>query len=215
MAVAGLGCPPWFKRPWEPVDGSELKMVEGKLTGTATISIGASGPGLRRADGTEIIEKKVTFDPARAPQVTLFNRPDAAMPSSGTFWARLATSPKGGESFIVVTVAEDGTGTGALLHNKATGMGTVESSKIELKDGKLSGKVTGKIGDKATEVSLEGRLFANRMLLGEYTMTSGAWKSTERFRGGIVPEGAPALINLGPKTMAVAKPMMDAIRKKK
>jgi len=214
-----------FKRTHDDVDFSGLGMDGNSLSGTAKIIVGGRWANVRLAGGRESVEKTVSFTTAvgkdgavsawwgtnapnpkaRGPHVALFNRPDA-MPGTGTFWVRFSNSPKGGEGFAVLPIKAEGSGSGTFLYNKGLPMGTVDSSAITVKDGKVSGTLTGKIGNYDTVVTLEGRLFANRMYLGEYTMKAGENEIRDRFRAGIMPEGCPSLINNDKDMLAVVKP---------
>ena len=212
-------------RTHENVDVSGLTLEDGKLTGELAFSVNPNRSTLRLPDGKTSLElaRKVDCAVTEDGGITgadgkrqigrLLNRP-AAMPEEGTIWFRFTDIPHSRiYGFAVGTLVDGKIGETTVMYNKGLPLSTFANNTITLDADGLSGSLAGDLTVWSTtapcRIEWKGRRFGNRMILGDYTLTWGETVIKDRFRGGIVADGAPPLVNMDPAILAVTKPVIE------
>jgi hypothetical protein len=219
------------QRTHENVDVSGLTLADGKLTGDLAITLNPNRSTLRLPDGQKTIEltRKVDCTVAddgaiksadgRRQVGRLLNRPEA-MPDAGTIWFRFTDIPHSRiYGFAVAPLVDGKIDKATVMYNKGLPFSTFESNTITLDGDKLSGSMAGNMAvwgkEAPCRIEWQGRRFGNRMILGDYSLTWADMVIKDRFRGGIVADGAPPLVNLDPTILEAGKPAIDAWKAKK
>jgi hypothetical protein len=142
------------------------------------------------------------------------------MPTEGTIWFRFTDIPHSRiYGFAVGPLTDGKVGKTTVMYNKGLPLSIFENNAITFDGDKLSGSLAGDLPvwgkTEACRIEWSGRRFANRMILGDYTITWGEMVIKDRFRGGIVADGAPPLVNLDSSILEAGKPAIDAWKAKK
>jgi hypothetical protein len=128
-------------------------------------------------------------------------------------WFRFHGIPhRTGTGFAVLPAPGNKAGSGTLMWSKGLRLADLDlaAGALHLEDAGVTGTLATATGQVDYRIEITGRRFANRMFIGTYTLTAGETTMTGPFRGGIVPAGAPELVNLHPAVTAIG----DADKKK-
>ena len=219
----------YLPRTHQEIEKSSLKVTGGRISGEVTVAFNLKGCNVRPAKGQEAIVKTMQVDATvtdagvivggkdKRKIGRLLNRPNA-MPQAGQFWMRFTDTPMNRDRGFVVAPLKDGQLEGVtFMYGKGLPLAVLSDNELMIGDDSFSGTSAGNLKVWQTEhpckITFKGRLFGNRIIIGEYTLTWGDMVIKDHFRGGIVAEGAPPLVNKDKATLAIAKPAIDEWKK--